>query len=152
MAKSYPQPKQWYPKNPKKYNGDVNNIWYRSSWELRVFKWMDTNPNVIEYSSEEIKVPYISPIDGKYHVYYPDVIAKVKKFDGSIVTYMIEIKPYKQTIEPTPKKRLTKSYINEVYTWGVNSAKWKSANEYCRKRGWTFKLLTERGENGEKIF
>ena len=152
MAKSFPEPKRWYPKNPKKYNGDVDNIWVRSSWEQKVLKWLDENSNVLEYSSEEIKVPYISPIDGKYHNYYPDVIAKVKRFDGNISVYMIEIKPYAQTLEPKPKKRITKSYINEVYTWGVNSAKWKSASEYCRRKGWVFKILTERGENGEKIF
>ena len=113
---------------------------------------MDKDPNVLEYCSEEVKVPYISPIDGKYHNYYPDVIARVKKFDGSIVVYMIEIKPYAQTIEPKPKKRVTKTYINEVYTWGINSAKWKAAQAYCKQKGWTFRLLTERGDNGEKIF
>lgn len=152
MTKSYPKPRLWYPKNPQKYKGDVNNIWYRSSWELRVLKWLDNNPNVIEYSSEEIKVPYISPIDGQYHNYYPDVIAKVKKYDGSIAIYMIEIKPYAQTLEPKPKKRITKTYINEVYTYGVNKEKWKAAIQYCKKRNWTFKILTEKGENGEKIF
>ena len=152
MTKSYPKPKLWYPKNPKKYRGDVDNIWVRSSWEKRILDWMDRNPNVLEYSSEEIKIPYISPIDGRYHNYYPDVLAKVKKLDGTIEIYLIEIKPYNQTIEPKPRKRITKTYINEVYTWGVNSAKWSAAKEFCKRKKWTFKLLTEKGENGKKIF
>jgi hypothetical protein len=144
QKKSYPKPKQWYPKNPKKYIGDVNNIWYRSSWEKKVLNWLDNNPNVIEYSSEEIKIPYLSPIDSKYHTYYPDVYAKIKNNQGKIVEYLIEIKPYAQTIEPEVKKRITKTYINEVYTWGINSAKWKFAKEFCRKRNWEFKFLTEK--------
>jgi hypothetical protein len=144
MARRYPEPKKWYPKHPQKYVGNINEIWVRSSWERKTLNWLDTNPSVIQYSSEEVKVPYISPIDGKKHNYYPDVIAKVKRNDGSIVTYMIEIKPYDQTIEPTPKKRVTKQYINEVYTWGINSAKWKAATKYCRDKGWIFKILTEK--------
>jgi hypothetical protein len=144
MARRYPEPKRWYPKHPEKYVGNINEIWVRSSWERKTLNWLDSNPNVIQYSSEEIKVPYISPIDNKKHNYYPDVIAKVKRLDGKIVTYMIEIKPYDQTIEPTPKKKVTKRYINEVYTWGINSAKWKAAMKYCRERGWVFKILTEK--------
>ena len=131
-------------KNPKKYKGDPYNVVYRSSWELRAFKWLDHNTHVIEWGSEELAVPYISPIDNKNHRYFPDLIVKVKKFDGNIVTYMIEIKPYAQTIEPKPKKRVTKGYINEVCTWGINNAKWSAAKEYCKHRDWEFKLLTEK--------
>ena len=144
VSKKYPEPKRWFPKNPTKYVGDVNNIWVRSSWERKALDWMDMNPSIINYSSEEVKVPYISPIDKRKHNYHPDIIARVKKSDGSIVTYMIEIKPYEQTLEPTPKKRVTKRYINEVYTWGINSAKWQAAIKYCRDKGWVFKLLTEK--------
>lgn len=131
-------------KNPKKYKGDPYNVVYRSSWELRAFKWLDDNPHVIEWGSEELVIEYISPIDNRRHRYFPDLIVKVKKFDGNIVTYVIEIKPYAQTIEPKPKKRVTKNYINEVCTWGINSAKWAAAKDYCRHRDWEFKLLTEK--------
>ena len=142
--RNYPQPKQWFPKNPQKYKGDVNNIIYRSSWERRVLQWMDTNPNVVEYSSEEVVIPYLSPVDGKYHRYFVDFCAKIKNRDGEVITYLIEVKPYKQTLEPEVKKRVTKQYINEVYTWGINSSKWKATKEYCRKRNWVFKILTEK--------
>lgn len=132
------------PKNPEKYSGDQFNIIYRSSWELRVQKWLDTNENVLEWSSEEHAIPYVSPIDNKIHRYFVDFYAKVKRADGSISTYLIEVKPYAQTIEPEVQKRVSKKYINEVYTWGINSAKWKSAREYCRKNGWEFLILTEK--------
>lgn len=131
-------------KNAAKYRGDPYNVVYRSSWELRVFKWLDKNENVLEWGSEEIVIPYISPIDNSWHRYFPDVYAKVKKLDGNITTYIIEVKPYEQTLEPKVKTRVTKRYINEVYTWGINSAKWKAAKEFCRKRNWEFKLLTEK--------
>lgn len=143
MKRSYPEPKLWFPKNPNKYKGNVNNIWIRSSWELRVYKWLDTNPNVLEWNSEEIAIPYISPIDNRWHNYYPDVWAKIKTKD-KVQTYIVEIKPYEQTIEPKVKTKITKSYINEIATWGVNSSKWKYAKEYCLDRKWEFKILTER--------
>lgn len=150
--KGYPKPKPWKPKNLKKYKGDFNNIWVRSSWETKVFKWLDSNENVLSWSSEEIVIPYLSPIDGKYHRYFVDAYAEIRSSDGKIVEYLIEIKPYNQTKEPEVKKRITKNYINEVYTWGINSSKWKAANQYCKDRGWTFKILTEReifGLNGK---
>jgi len=56
---------------------------------------------------------------------------------------MLEVKPKKQTQPPEKKKRITKQYIAEVATWGVNQAKWKSAIEYCKDRGWEFKVITE---------
>lgn len=142
--RKYPEPKLWRPKNLKKYKGDFNDIWVRSSWEQKVYQWLDRNDNVLEWSSEEIYVPYRSPIDGKYHRYFLDAYAKMKNADGKVTEYLIEIKPYKQTIEPQVKKRITKTYINEVYTWGINSAKWKAAEEYCRDRKWSFIKLTEK--------
>ena len=131
-------------KNPDKYQGDIYNVIYRSSWELKVFKWIDTNDSIISWSAEEIKIGYISPIDSKMHTYYPDILAKTRTKSGKIVTYLIEIKPEAQTKEPKTKQRVTKKYINEVYTWGINSAKWKAAKRYCEQRGWVFKLLTEK--------
>ena len=41
-----------------------------------------------------------------------------------------------------PKKK-TKSYVKDVYEWGRNEAKWKSALEYCKDRGMDFLILTE---------
>jgi len=131
------------PKNPKKYVGDSNNIVYRSSWECRVMNWFDQNDDIISWASEELIVPYKSPIDNRFHRYFPDFIVKVKTRDGTMKTLMIEVKPKKQTIPPEPRKRVTKQYVTEVTTYGVNQAKWKAAHEYCLDRGWEFKIMTE---------
>jgi hypothetical protein len=131
------------PRNPKKYVGDSTNIVYRSSWECRVMEWLDRNPDIISWASEELTVPYISPVDGRWHRYFPDFLVKVRTKDGKLRTMMIEVKPKKQTKSPEPQKRKTKQYINEVVTWGVNQAKWKAAEEYCSDRGWEFHIFTE---------
>lgn len=131
------------PKNPKKYIGDHTNIIYRSSWECKVMDWLDRNPDILSWASEELTIPYVSPVDGRYHRYFPDFLVKVKTKDGKSRTMLLEIKPKRQTKEPERQKRQTKKYINEVVTWGVNQAKWKAANEYCLDRGWEFKILTE---------
>jgi len=131
------------PSNPHKYVGDYKNIIYRSSWEARVMNWLDKNPDIISWGSEEIIVPYISPVDNKWHRYFPDFVVKVKTKDGKTKTMMIEVKPKHQTQEPQQKKRVTRQYINEVVTWSVNQAKWKYATEYCLDRSWEFKILTE---------
>jgi len=131
------------PRNPSKYIGDYKNIVYRSSWECKVMDWLDRNPDVIAWGSEELTVPYKSPVDGRFHRYFPDFLIKLKTRDNKLKTLMIEVKPKKQTQPPAQQKRKTKQYINEVTTWGVNQAKWKAANEYCMDRGWEFKILTE---------
>jgi hypothetical protein len=132
------------PKNPSKYKGDVDNIIWRSTWELRVMKELDENPNVLEWSSEEVIIPYVSPEDGRYHRYFPDFLVKVRTRNGEIETQLLEVKPYHQTQEPKVQKRKTKKYITEVVTWGKNKEKWKAAREYCADRGWKFKLITEK--------
>lgn len=131
------------PKNPKKYVGDPTNIIYRSSWEARVMTWLDMNPSIISWASEELVIPYISPVDKRYHRYFPDFLVKVKTQSGATKTMILEIKPKKQAMEPAKKKRVTKQYLHEVMTWGVNQAKWKAAEEYALDRGWEFKVLTE---------
>jgi hypothetical protein len=134
-------------RNEGKYNGDASNVIYRSSWELKFLVWCDNNPNVISFSSEEIIIPYKSPVDGKFHRYFVDFMVKIKTKDNTIRTYLVEVKPKRQTQAPEIKKRITKQYINEVTTWGVNQSKWKAATEYCLDRGWEFKILTEQDLN-----
>ena len=134
---------QFKPKNPQKYVGDYKNIIYRSSWEARVMSWLDKNPSIVSWASEEVVIPYVSPVDGKWHRYFPDFVVKVKDKNGTTKTMMLEVKPKKQTKEPVIQKRVTKRYITEVTTWGVNQAKWKAATEYCLDRNWEFKLITE---------
>ena len=141
---------KYQPTNPKKYKGNSQNIVYRSLWERTFMKYCDTNENILEWFSEEIAVPYRSPIDNKIHRYFPDFYIKVKESNGSIKKYIIEIKPKKQTIEPIPQKRKTKGYIYEVYEYVKNQAKWKAAEEFCTDRGYEFKVLTEDDLFGHK--
>jgi hypothetical protein len=131
------------PKNPQKYIGDYNNIVYRSSWECKVMDWLDRNDSVISWASEELIIPYKSPADNRFHRYFPDFLVKVKTKDGKFKTILIEVKPKKQTLPPEPKKRVTRQFVNEVVTYGVNQAKWKAAEEYCLDRGWEFRVMTE---------
>lgn len=132
------------PRNPEKYQGNPNNIVYRSLWELKLMRYLDDHSEVISWGSEEIAIPYRSPVDGKIHRYFPDFVVKKKNKDGTTSTIMIEVKPRAQTIEPKVQKKATKKYINEVMTWGVNQAKWKAAENYCQDRMWKFQLMTEK--------
>jgi hypothetical protein len=131
------------PRNPSKYNGNPNNIIYRSSWEVRVMKYFDEHPDVIWWASEELHVPYYSPVDEKMHKYYPDFIVKMKKRDGKVMTYLIEVKPFAQTQQPV-RKRKTQKFISESITYVINQCKWKAADQFCQEHGWEFKILTER--------
>lgn len=131
------------PNNPEKYKGDPTNIVYRSRWELMVMQKLDNHPDVLEWSSEEINIKYRSPIDNKIHRYFPDFYMKRRSQDGKIQSFLIEVKPKVQTRPPKVQTKATRKYINEVATWGVNSAKWTMAEEFCKDRGWTFMIITE---------
>ena len=134
---------RYRPSNPKKYKGDSSNIIYRSLWERKFMVYCDNQTKILEWGSEEIVLPYRSPIDNKVHRYFPDFYIKVKESNGKIKRYIIEIKPKKQTVEPKMKKKKTKGYIYEVYEYAKNQAKWEAAKEFCKDRMWEFKVLTE---------
>lgn len=129
--------------DPTKYKGNIQDVVYRSSWELRFMKWCDTNPNVLEWGSETTIIPYKSPVDNKLHRYFVDFYIKVRHKNNGVGKYLVEIKPEKFTKPPNIPKKKTKRFINEVFTYGTNQAKWKQANEYCLDRGWQFLVLTE---------
>ena len=131
------------PTNKNKYKGDSENIIYRSSWELRVMRWLDENQNVIWWASEEFFIKYKSPIDQKIHRYFPDFIVRLKQKDGKQSTVVIEIKPQKQTVKPQ-QKRKTKRYLQEAATYAINQEKWRAADLFCREHGWEFKVMTEK--------
>ena len=139
------------PKFPEKYKGDPTNIIYRSLWELRFMRYLDSHPDVLFWASEEIIIPYISPLDRKVHRYFPDFLIRTKSADGSINTTLIEIKPFVQTRAPIKKEKHPRRYINEVKTYGVNMAKWKAAEEFCRDKKWQFKVLTEKELGLDKV-
>ena len=135
---------RYFPTNPKKYRGNPNQIIYRSLWERKVMVYCDKNDAIIEWGSEEVIVPYLLPMDGKIHRYFPDFYMKVRQADGSTKKFIIEVKPKSQCKQPVknPKRRTTK-WFNEVKTFAINQAKWKSAREFCEDKGMEFKIFTE---------
>jgi len=135
--------KGWFtPRNPQKYKGDATNIVYRSSWELRVMKYLDENSAVVWWASEELFIPYKSPVDQKVHRYFPDFIAKIRQANKEI-TMVIEVKPFKQTQKPIQKRR-TQKFLQEVATYAINQEKWRAADLFCKEHGWQFKIITEK--------
>ncbi len=135
---------KYKPRIPSKYKGDPTNIIYRSLWERKFMVYCDSTTNILEWGSEEIVLPYRSPIDNKVHRYYPDFYIKVRESTGKIKRYLIEVKPLKQTVKPKKPKRQTKGYIREAFEYARNQAKWKAAREYCADRMWEFKVITEK--------
>jgi len=131
------------PINPKKYNGDITNIVYRSSWEKRFFHWCDENSAIISWSSEEVIVPYFHYIDKKYHRYFVDARITIQDINGNLETFLVEIKPYAQTQKPKYPGKTTKRYLTEVQTYVKNRSKWAAAEQYAKDRGMKFIILTE---------
>ena len=132
------------PKNNKKYMGDYREVIYRSSWELKFMQYCDTNKSIVKWSSEEIVIPYRSPVDNRVHRYFPDFYVKYRDVKGNYQEKVIEIKPAKQVKEPKVQKRRTKRYVSEVFTYATNKAKWEAAEDFCKDRRWQFQILTEK--------
>ena len=130
--------------NIKKYKGDISDVIYRSSWELKFMRWCDTNPSVLEWGSETVIIPYRSPVDNNVHRYFVDFYIKIQDKDKKILKYLIEIKPEKFTKPPPIPQKQTKRFIQEVFNYGINQSKWKAASSFCDDRGWKFLVLTER--------
>ena len=131
------------PLNPKKYRGNPTNIVYRSLWEKKYMKYCDSTPSILEWGSEEIAIPYRSPIDKRVHRYYPDFYIKVREKSGKISKYIVEIKPKKQTKPPYGKDKRTAAYKREALTFAKNRAKWVAAEDVCEDRQMKFLILTE---------
>jgi hypothetical protein len=129
------------PTHPEKYNGDITKIRYMSSWEFRFNIFLDNNPNILEWASEEIAIPYIKPTDGKIHKYYVDYYIKYKTRSGEIKTELVEIKPAAQTAPSKSRNSNTRLYEN--ITYAINQAKWESAKRFAEQRGWIFRIITE---------
>jgi hypothetical protein len=125
-------------KNPQKYKGDPSKVVYRSMWERNAFYWCENNPEIKEWSSEEVIIPYYYDVDKKYHRYFMDL--RITYNDNR--TILVEIKPAKETAPPK-KADKSKRYLNEAFTYIKNQNKWKAAGEYAKDRGWTFEIWTE---------
>lgn len=142
----------YIPVYPEKYKGK-GKIRLMSSWEEAFCRWCDYSSGIIEWSSEEIIIKYQDPINPikynkpKFRSYYPDFV--IKTANGDI--YLIEVKPYKQTKTPTrSKSKSSKTMMTENKNWVVNQAKWKAAKAFCSRKGWIFKIITEKELFGKK--
>ena len=138
MAKSYRG--LYKPTNPKKYVGNTNQIVYRSLLERRFMRYCDLNQDIMYWASEELPVRYYSPLDKKWHRYFPDFVVKTINNEK----FMIEIKPSRQAIKPKPPKKKTKSYMRESFEYIKNQAKWSAAKVYCEDNNMKFKIITEK--------
>ena len=145
---------KFVPKNKSKYRGKIDNITYRSLWELAVMKHLDNNPHVKWWNSECTVIPYFSEADQKKRRYFMDFTLCYE--DGSV--HMWEVKPAAQCQPPKPPQRMTaaakNNYLNALHTWQTNLCKWKAAKSLCDKKGFTFKIITEktlRSHFGAKI-
>jgi hypothetical protein len=129
------------PVNKSKFLG-VSAI-YRSGLELKFMRFCDSNQNVIKWGSENVVIPYISPLDGRAHKYYVDNFVIIKEGE-EIKKYLIEIKPSKQTVPPVTKYKKKEHLIYEQSMYVKNQAKWQAATEFCKKKGLEFLILTEK--------
>jgi hypothetical protein len=144
MAKRKYLQGRYSPINPAKYNGNPRDIVFRSSWELKFFRYCDLNSSVLKWSSETTIVPYRNPFTGEFHRYFVDVSMHYKDANGVVKKILVEIKPRKETMEPVVPKRKTKKYLQEVEKYVINKSKWEAAEAYAAKRGMQFMILTEK--------
>ena len=132
------------PKNTSKFIG--TKAFYRSGLELKFMRFCDSNTNVLKWGSENVIIPYISPIDNKVHKYYVDNFVVIQ--EGSLIKkYLIEIKPSKQTMPPVTKYKKKEHLLYEQHAWAKNSAKWVAARAFCKQKGFLFLILTEKELN-----
>jgi len=141
----------YYVTNREKYIDLNGEPVFRSSWERKFMIWLDESTSVVSWSSESTVIPYISPVDNKYHRYFVDFSVKMKDAKGNIVDYLVEIKPEVQALPPVRGKKKEKTYINEVFTYGVNQSKWEQARKYCEKTGKKFIVLSLDKNDGWKV-
>ena len=131
------------PLNEQKYRG-TRPIIYRSGLELSFFRWCDRNERVLQWGSESVVIPYISPKDGRMHRYFVDNVLILQTDKGN-KKFLVEIKPEKQTMPPSQSVRKSKkNLLFEQITWAINSSKWEAARNWCKKNGFEFVILTEK--------
>ena len=127
----------FYPTNPNKYIGK-GEIFYRSSWELTIMNKCDQHPDIINWASESIKIPYQDPFTGKRRTYIPDFFILFRDINGNKRGEILEVKPIRQSMIEAAKTK------GDRYAVAINTAKWKAADAFCKLYdNMTFKILTE---------
>lgn len=124
------------PTNKQKYTGDYPII-SRSSWEQEFMKYCDLHPDVMEWASEPVKIPYSDPLTGKQKLYIPDFLVTFLTKGGERRTKLIEIKPLHETTESHARNS------HDVAIRTRNEAKWGAATQWAMRRGIEFLVWTE---------
>jgi hypothetical protein len=124
------------PKNPEKYIGKKKPH-YRSSWELTVMRFFDTNPSILQWASEAIHVNYVNPFTRKSTIYVPDFLIIYVDAQGNKHGEVIEIKPRKETTMEAAKSARDKAAVV------LNMHKWTAAQKFCAQQGLKFRVVNE---------
>ena len=124
------------PIHPEKYVGN-HAPQFRSSWEQKVMIMFDTNPNIISWASESLKIPYQNPFTGKYTVYVPDFVVTYVDAKGNQKAEIIEVKPAKETFLEQAKSQQAKAAV------ALNTFKWAAAQAFAKHQGMTFRVMNE---------
>jgi len=136
MARRRPSKGLFTPQFPSKYTGEYPIV-YRSTWELEFMRYCDNHPDVMEWASEPIKIPYSNPLNGKQSIYIPDFLVTYKKRGGTPSTKLIEIKPLHEASEAHARN------TKDAAIRARNEAKWGAATQWAGRRGVDFLVLTE---------
>lgn len=128
----------------KSDTNDNSKIRCMSSWEFKTCQFLDNNPNILRWSSEEFYIPYIKPTTGRVHRYFPDYWVEYQDKHGNIIQEIWEVKPLKETRRPRASKRKNpKTKLYEDLTWAINQAKWQAATQFCKQHNVIFRIMTE---------
>ena len=71
--------------------------------------YLDTNPNIMEWKSEEFCIAYNNPITGGMSRYFPDFWIKYRNNNNIITQKVIEVKPkstlnhHQKTLKERPR-------------------------------------------------
>jgi hypothetical protein len=122
--------------NASKYSGSGTPV-YRSSWEQTFMQFCDTNPNVMAWASEPVRISYQHPLTGKVTSYVPDFVIVYRDAKGKKNAELIEIKPANQSNPKFARGRAQQAQV------AINYAKWDAATHWAKKRGMKFRVLNE---------
>ena len=134
--------------NIEKYIGDTSKVIYRSSWEKKMMTFCDMNERIMKWSSENIQIPYLNPVENAIKIYNIDFYFQVRQDDNSIKNIIAEVKPSKKLEKPMlPTTRLTEKRIEahnyQMKEYVTNVYKFQAAKKWAEERGWEFMIVTE---------
>lgn len=135
------------PKNRGKFLNAEGLAVYRSKLEMQFMQICDSNPNIVEWSSEKVIIPYFNSVKQGNARYFIDFY--IKTSDGR--KFLIEVKPDRQMksaingVKNTLRKGVKRStLLYESAMAQMNRDKWEAAKEWAKKKGMNFIVVTEK--------